>query len=204
MADELGTPTPDTTGAAAPAGTPPEGTPAATPPVEGVPATPPDDKAGLNAVPEKYESFTLPEGYTLDEARNTEFGEFAKVNGWTQDQAQQAVDLYMKMQQQNEATVAESITARKTEWETTIKNDDEIGGADFDKKTATALKAIEKFGTPELKAVLEETGLGSHPELVRFAYRAGLNLPEDTQPEGTPGAAPEGSKANLLYPSTSK
>lgn len=212
--DNTGTPNPDATGAAAPTGTPPEGSPApgtGTPPESGAPPggapdgnsdAPPADKTGEdNAVPETYAEFTLPEGYTLDEARNTEFGAFAKANGWTQDQAQQAVDLYMKMQTENETTVAEQAATQKTEWETTVKNDAEIGGADFEEKVATASAAIDKFGTPELKQALIDTGLGSHPELVRFAYRVGLHLNEDAQPTGSPGQKPT-DQANLLYPST--
>ena len=205
--DNTGTPGSNETGTGEPTGTSPEGTlpaegtkPAEGNPPDGVTDGPPPDKNSLNAVPESYEEFGLPEGYTIDEARNTEFSTFAKANGWTQEQAQQAVNLYVKMQTDDATKTADGITDRKTAWETELKNDKELGGVDFEKNAAVAQKAIEAFGTPALKEILSTTGLGSHPELVRFAYKAGLTLPEDVQPGGGPGAnKPEVDKATLLY-----
>ena len=67
-----------------------------------------------------------------------------------------------------------------------------------------ARKAVEQFGTPELRTLLDESGLGSHPEVVRFFYRAGKAIGDDnfvaagrTAP---PGGSSEQKHAATLYP----
>ena len=69
-----------------------------------------------------------------------------------------------------------------------LKNDAEFGGANFDKNAKTAQKAFEAFGSPELKQLLNESGLGSHPELVKAFHRIGQKISEDTMESGSGGA----------------
>ncbi|MEC7472463.1 MAG: hypothetical protein VX946_03765 [Pseudomonadota bacterium] len=42
------------------------------------------------------------------------------------------------------------------------------------------MKAIEKFGSPELRQVLNDSGLGNHPELVKFCHRIGKAISDDS------------------------
>ncbi|MNE80633.1 hypothetical protein D3C80_1772220 [compost metagenome] len=64
------------------------------------------------------------------------------------------------------------------EWETALRNDAAFGGANFDANVDTAQKALADFGTPELTTMLKESGLGSHPEVVRFFHKVGQQLAE--------------------------
>lgn len=213
MNDEVtGTPTPNEPGAAAPAGTPSEvaPAPAATTETPAVAAEPGAPSEGLptgevsdaaHGAPETYNPFTLPEGYTLDESRNAEFSAFAKTKNWNQDTAQEAVDLYIKMQQEGQTAQDKAIADRKTEWETTTKNDEELGGVDFDKKMGISNKAVETFGNEAFKAALLESGLGSHPEFLRYSYKVGLTLSEDNPSNGNPPVNnTEQSTKQVLYP----
>lgn len=104
--------------------------------------------------PEKYETFTVPDGF---EAPIEKFSEFAKSQNWSQEQAQSAVDFYTKeiapqMQAQQEKLVS-SWEKQSTEKYTKEEID-------------TAINTLGKFTTPEFKELLNNTGLGSHPEMI--------------------------------------
>jgi hypothetical protein len=98
-----------------------------------------------------------------------------------------------------------------TEWETASKSDKEFGGDKFDANLAVAKKALDAFGTPELRALLgpydpknnpKGTGLGNHPEIIRAFLKAGKAISEDKFVSGTraPAALTNASAANALYP----
>jgi hypothetical protein len=52
-----------------------------------------------------------------------------------------------------------------------------------------AKKALDAFGTAELRSLLNESGLGNHPEVIRFMFRAGKAISEDSMVTGTKGEA---------------
>ena len=65
-------------------------------------------------------------------------------------------------------------------WVEQAKADQELDDhRGFDCNLKTAQRTLEHFGTPELTALLDESGLGDHPELIRFALRVGRRLGED-------------------------
>lgn len=76
-----------------------------------------------------------------------------------------------------EAQLEQILTIRK-EWDDARVADKEVGGADAGAKLAVAAKALATFGTPELKKLLDDTGIGNHPEIVRAFYRAGQAIAE--------------------------
>ena len=85
-------------------------------------------------------------------------------------------------------------------WAKQAQDDKEIGGAAFGENVKGAQKAIATFASPELKTLLDSTGLGNHPELLKFCTRIGKALGED-QHNGTASAG--GGQRSLegrLYP----
>ena len=80
-----------------------------------------------------------------------------------------------------------------------MKVDKEIGGEKFTENLALARKALESFGTPELQDVLNMTGLGNHPEVIRAFYKAGKAISEDRFIPGTPKGA-EMDMAKRMFP----
>ena len=70
-------------------------------------------------------------------------------------------------------------------------------------KPEFAKKAFDQFGTPELKTFLNDTGLGNHPELVRWAFRVGGALSEDGIVKGRQGDGTSSDDlAAILYPTS--
>ena len=62
-------------------------------------------------------------------------------------------------------------------------------------------KALDQFGTPELRALLNDSGMGNNPEVIRAFYRVGKAISEDKFVGGK--AAPvDANDARSLYPNS--
>jgi hypothetical protein len=154
-----------------------------------------EDGKPVVTVPEQYADFTTPEGYSLGEI-GEEFKAVAKELGLTQDQAQKLIDLDVKRSTAHENAVQVASAA----WLAETKADKEFGGDALAENVAVAQKAINAFGTPALKDLLQKTGLGNHPEVIRAFYRAGKTISEDhfIPANGSLGGA--GDPAKTLFP----
>lgn len=200
-------------GGAAPAPSEPAA-PAADAPA-GDPAKPEDDKPQPGAegdkpqddkpadgdkpegAPEKYE-FKPAEGQELDTAALEQFEPIARELNLTNEQAQKMVDLYgtkiMPMVQQQQAEAWQKTTEQ---WAADVKADKEIGGDKLTANLSSAQRALDLFGTPELKEYLEGTGLGNHPELVKTFIKIGKAMSEDGMVDGSNQG--QRSAAEVLY-----
>jgi len=85
----------------------------------------------------------------------------------------------------------------RNEWAESAKTDKEFGGDKLPESLMSAKKALEAFGTPELKTLLNESGLGNHPDVIRFMVRAGKAISEDGFVSGARGAAGSPTAQNL-------
>lgn len=157
-----------------------------------------DDKAQAKA-PESYE-FQAPEGVTLDAQLLEEFSGIAKELDLSQEDAQKVVDLGPKLMQKFADHQVETISQVQAKWIADTKADPEIGGEDVNKKLADSKAALEAFGTPELKTLLVDSGLGNNPEVIRVFYRIGQAIKNDGLVNGR--QQHEGGKdlASRLYP----
>lgn len=187
--DEAPTPSLMDEAAAAPAGDPPAGDPPAGDPPADPPAgdPPTDDKSadeGDKPEPIEYEDFSTPDGVTLDEAVLGEFKDIAKELGLPQDKAQKFVDMATTLQQKQADAFAEQVVAARAEWREGAKADPEFGGAKLTENLRVAVAAREEFGTPELKTLLDDSGLGDHPEVIRFFYRVGTAVSDHAFAKG--------------------
>lgn len=120
--------------------------------------------------PADYE-FDAPEGVQLDEGDLAKFTEIAKELKLPQDQASKLVGLAI----QREQARAEAFASQVEAWGNEVKADKEIGTPEA---LAIAQKAIA-LGPPELKGLLDSTGMGNHPVVVRWAHAVGKALSED-------------------------
>ena len=148
--------------------------------------------------PESYE-FQMPDGVELDTAAADEFKGIAKEYGLTQEQAQKVADIGAKMVQRQ----AEAHMSQVQAWVDAVKTDKEIGGEKLNENLAVARKTIDTFGSPELKEVLNVTGLGNHPEIVKLAYKIGKAISDDGFVRGGNTSSPK-SAAEIMYPSMAK
>jgi hypothetical protein len=159
--------------------------------------------------PDKYADFKLPDGVTLDASEVTDLQTYAKTNNLTQEQAQAVLDRTLKTRSDTEASVvakqAEALKTMSTEWKATTQADKEIGGDALQANLATAVKARDAFGSPALIQILNDSGMGNHPEVVRFFVKVGKAMSEDKFVQGNANsgtaANPDAARAARMYPS---
>jgi hypothetical protein len=211
--DSQAAPADATSTAASPAAASPS--PAATPEASTTPAASTDVKPAeaaktddANAKPgepakEVVYEFKMPDGVELKSEAVDELKATAKEFGLTQEQAQRIADLGVKQAQGFAAQLAEQQKSLTTQWAEETTTDKEIGGDKLSENLGVAKKALDSFGTPALKTLLNQSGLGNHPEVVRFMVKAGKAISEDGQL--VTGAAAQADRANTpienrLYP----
>lgn len=164
-------------------------------------------------VPEKYD-LKAPDGVTLDAAFTDRTAAIARELGLDQDAAQR-----LHTERITEATNATKAhqalvdawkpggaewTKRDAEWTTKAKSDPELGKTpeEFAATVEKGQQALAKFGSPELKQLLTETGFGSHPAAVKFLANIGRAMSEPSMVLGGLGGS-KGAKtdAQVMFPS---
>lgn len=163
-----------------------------------------DDKGdadGNKDAPGEYDEFTIPEGMELDKGAMDTFKPIAKELGLSQDQAQKLVDVYSNANADAQSTLATQIDALHESWKQEVKDDPILGGVKFDETIATARTFINGYGDQKLTDVLNETGLGNHPAVVKLFYKLGRSVAEDNVNIGAiRGQTGEISAANKMFP----
>lgn len=161
------------------------------------PADKPDDKEQkAEGAPEKYE-FKAGEGVELDTEALKDFEPVARELNLTNEQAQKLVDAYPKILAGVQQRQAEAWQKQTEGWAETVKADKEIGGDKLTANLSAAQRALDQFGTPELKEYLNATGLGNHPDLVKTFVKIGKAMSEDGMVDGSNQG--QRSAAEVLY-----
>lgn len=158
------------------------------------------NEAKPEGAPEKYE-FKAPEGKEYDTQLIGSFSEAAKDANLTQDAAQKLLD---KVAPALQARTEEQVKAVHQQWTEASTADKEFGGEKLKENLGIARKALEQFGSKELRTFLEESGLGSHPEVIRMLYRAGKAISEDGFVSGSPGGKSTVNVESVLYDKTTQ
>lgn len=125
--------------------------------------------------PESYE-FKPIDGVSVAPEVIERFSAVAKDLKLSQEAAQKVFEEMAPAIQAHQVAQVQAVTA---EWAKQSTADPEFGGEKLQENLAVAKKALDTFGTPELRNLLNESGLGNHPDVIRFMYRAGRAISED-------------------------
>ena len=157
--------------------------------------------------PETYSDFTVPDGVVLDTAVVDGFKGLAKDLGLSQEHAQKVADVIAQQAkasaEASQGAVQAEITRVQSAWAAEAKADPEIGGDKFEENLATAKQVMEATTTPQLRMLLDKSGLGSNPEVIRHFLKIAPAFREDKHVPGSkapPGAGK--SAAEVLYDKT--
>jgi hypothetical protein len=161
-------------------------------------AKPPEDPAKPQGAPEKYE-FKPPEGSQLEGKPLAQFEEVARELNMTNEAAQKVIDKVAPALAERQA---ELVKEANTAWLQAAQTDKEFGGDKLTENIGVAKQALEAYGSPALKELLDKTGLGNHPEIIRAFYRAGKNIQPDNKvvTGGEPPSKGQKDHAAKLYP----
>lgn len=140
------------------------------------------EKESNTDTPAEDVTIAVPEGL---EAFKEDFDQFSNdVNAYLKANPKASVsDVLNEVAQRQARLVAESSESAANEWnqrvqgwEAEVKADPDIGGAAFEENLAKAKASLEAFGSEDLGKFLDESGLGSHPGLIRYAIKAGAAI----------------------------
>lgn len=135
--------------------------------------------AAASPDPEKF-NLSMPEGSGYGDAERTEFVAMAKELGLTEKQIQGIIE---KSAQSRAAGLEAQRAARNRQvedWNRELREDKDFGGEKFAENVQYFLRGVKHLdASGELEALLEETGYGSHPGVVRAVARIGRQLDND-------------------------
>jgi hypothetical protein len=160
---------------------------------------PTDAAQAVDAAPEKYADFKLPEGMVIDPVVNEKFTQIAKELNLSQEKAQKLVDL--QTQYVNDAAKASQAEFSKVVegWKTeTLK---QFGATNYEEALRPAGVLLNKFAKPEFREFLNDSKLGDHPMMAQFLVEVGKQFEQDNKTfdgKGHPGTRE--SLAKTLYP----
>ena len=158
--------------------------------------TKPQDKA---QVPAEYTDFTMPEGVAATPELLTEFKGVAQELGLTQEQAQKLVDLQAKAVLASAKEQQDQFTQLGNDWANETKK---LLGNNFEAEMRYAAKARDRFASPELVHLLNDSKLGNHPEMVKLFVAIGKVVSEDSLVSGK--TVPEKNTLASMYPTMTK
>jgi len=110
------------------------------------------------------------------------YKQFSHNNGLSQEQAENILGLYNEIQEEEAGENEQSI--KDLEVQTTINLQREWG-RNYDGNMDYAKRAYAQFASPGLSEVLDNTGLGNHPEMIRAFSKIGQMLGEEALAVGT-------------------
>lgn len=193
-------PAPETEGEKPAVESPEDGT--KTPEEDGTAATPEGDKTPEPAKKEDGDlTLTLTDGSGLTQKDVDIVTAFAKENGLSKESAQKLLDSRAAHYAEFKNGQTEFLKTQQTKWLDDSKADKEIGGANWDQSVALAKMPIAKFASPGLKKMLDDSGLGNHPEVIKMFARIGKTMQPDTEIDApkSPAAAIEKPAYEYLY-----
>lgn len=159
--------------------------------------------------PEAYAEFTAPEGIELNPAVMPELNEVFKDLNLPQDKAQGLLNRLLEIQAKAEGTPEQQAEAQdrqimelNAQLAEQTRNLPEIGGENFAKSLEVAGKVMAKFGTPELRELMNYTAVASHPEMFKFIHAIGAAMSDDVFENGGASTGGQKTPAERLWPSS--
>lgn len=114
---------------------------------------------------------------SYDEGMEAEFKQVAHKIGLTPRQAQELIDWQAgTVNQRTEGSIQkldQTVQELRKEW-----------GSNFERNVTLSRRAVQDFAGPEVAKILDSTGLGNHPAVIRFFSELGSILAEDGIIEG--------------------
>lgn len=159
-----------------------------------------EEKPKADATAIDISALKIPEGISLAPGALESFEPVAKELGLSQEQSQRLLDFHIEtMKAAVEAPYREHEKMR-TGWVDEVKADKEIGGDKLPTVLSTVSKALDQYGDPQLRSMLNATGAGDNPAVIRTLYRMSKALTEGGLVAGNPPKAPPAIGAQALYP----
>lgn len=189
---------------------------------EGDPPAAEGDEPVEDTVPEGDYELAMPEGVELDAELLTEASPVLKEVGLGNVKASKLVPIVTKIQERAAEAVQQQMidqhAATIADWSKETLADPEIGGQNWKTTQANVARALDRFVGPKtievvgedgtkteqphpFRALLDSTGIGNHPALVKAFAAIGAAVGEDTTfARAANGGAQPKSREEAMYP----
>ncbi len=137
----------------------------------------------------------IPEGMNLNQAELELFDTQAKELNLDNAGAQKLLEI----SRSNQLKHLDAHNRQVEAWQDEIRKDKDLGGAAFESTVAYAKASLQKFDqSGELLSILEQTGYGNNPHVIRFLSAIGRTHSEDKIILGSPSKT-EAPRHERLY-----
>lgn len=171
-------------------------------------------KAAKDALvaPIDVKNIVIPEGFEKDDALLGEFATLLNDDKLSRaDRANKLIELQAKVLKAASEKGSALFVQQQQEWQDQVRSDPEIGGTGLDAKLGNIAKLLDLFGgtkpaqgaardATKLRQLLDTTGAGNNPEMVRFLSNIAEAMVAEGKivPAGTPSSGPKDA-ASLLF-----
>lgn len=180
---------------AAPPAPPAEPKPPAEPVKPADPKSPPPAPADYDLTPPAGSLVSVEEVQALTKK--------AKEAGKTKEEAEGLLQERVEATQAFAKRQQDQLTVARKQWAEEAKNDPVYGGEKFAENAEKSRRVIDRFASPELKKMLDDTGMGNNPYVFRFVSAIANAFSEDQLVRGQSGPS-DAKKApeEVLYGKT--
>lgn len=173
-----------------------------------VPEPPKVDEEEVKPEPIEYK---FPENFTDDYVTKAETLELLNKHAVSQEALDDLIPTFTKVAEKVQQKSLEAWRDQVKTWADTSAKDKEFGGEKYDENLKTVVRPVlDRWGSDELVDILDQTGIAEHPAVIRFLYKAGLDVAKDGEmvfgDRDSKGGATKtlADMARQLYPSMSK
>lgn len=143
-----------------------------------------------------YGNLSFPQDFSAPQETQTAFKELLKQLNIPLESAQQLVDFETDIHRRSHEEQEENKRQIVERWAEESKK---MFGANCAEEISFALRAADTFGGAELRELLQETGLGNHPVILRTLSAVGKAISEDVCLGGKPAAPADKTFSQALY-----
>lgn len=160
-----------------------------------------------DVVPDKYD-LSAGEGVALDTDALAIAEPIFRELGLSNDKAQKLTDAYAqivgKVTERVQGDQSALIAEQRKAWAAEAQADEEIGGKHWQDSISASAKALDALGAPAgspFRQLLDDSGLGNHPEMIRMFVKIGKAVGEDPSFIDTSSRTPaKRDSSDILYP----
>jgi ribosomal protein L22 len=141
------------------------------------------NKTGRPETLDGYE-FALPEGLTNDDLDASKLAEWKQElfdAGVSKTAAARIISKYLASEHTSRLEATTGAETQLKTWDTEART---RFGDKFDETANHARYALKELGNPGLAEILDQTGMGSHPDVIEFFAKAGRTISEQ-EPRGS-------------------
>lgn len=185
---------------------------AAAPTTETPPSTAPQEGAAPSEAPKvenieapkapqeiTYTDFALPEGFEFKSDILNKFTSAAKELKLDQPSAQKMVDIATEHAKMIIDSQAEQLAKTRESWVESIKTDKDFGGGKFNETIERAQRSLKTYGSNELVDILNSSGLGDNPEVIKLLAKIDKATSDDRIIDGRPNNNTGKAPAEIIY-----